>query len=136
MSRFRAYVGIAAGILLVASSGAHSLLGWPQLAARLVSANAPDDLIHGLAIGWHFGGVAMLAFGCIAISAFAARLRGRAVPPGPVLCIAVAHGLFGAVAMVDAGFDPFFLIFIVPAGMLLFAAGSGRRESESGAMRP
>ena len=134
MSRFRSYVGIAAGGLLVASSAAHSLLGWPQLAARLASASVPDDLVHGLAIGWHFGGGAMLVFGCIAISAFAARLRGRAAPMGPVLCIAVAHGLFGAVAMVDAGFDPFFLIFIVPAAML-FWAGGGRREAGSGAGR-
>ena len=62
MNRARSILGIVAGVLMIASAAAHSLLGWPQLRAELVKARAPGDLVQGLAMGWHFGGAAMVTF--------------------------------------------------------------------------
>ena len=67
MSRFRTILVVAAGLVLIASSAAHSLLGWPQLLVNLHSARVPLDLIGGLAMGWHFAGVAMLTLGLLAL---------------------------------------------------------------------
>ena len=69
MSRLRTTFVVAAGLVLIASSAAHSLLGWPPLLARLTAENAPLDLISGLAMGWHFAGLAMLTLGPLAAAA-------------------------------------------------------------------
>ena len=68
MSRLRTALVVAAGLVLIASSAAHSLLGWPSLSARLAAPHAPADLIAGLAMGWHFAGLAMLTFGLLALA--------------------------------------------------------------------
>lgn len=85
MTRVRTVLGLIAGAILVLSSAAHSFLGWKALQARLVTAQAPSDLIQGLAIGWHFAGAAMLAFGIIVLAIFAKRLRGEVVSSLPAL---------------------------------------------------
>ena len=72
MSRWRTVAGLIAGVLLILSSAAHSLLGWKVQRAGLEAARAPADLI----LGWHFAGVAMLTFGVIAIVLAAAAGRG------------------------------------------------------------
>lgn len=114
-------LGLIAGAILVLSSAAHSFLGWKGLRARLVTAQAPPDLILGLATGWHFAGAAMLAFGLIVLAIFVKRLRGEAVPTLPALIIAILYLISGAWAMV-ATRNPFFFIFIVPGLMLAVAA--------------
>lgn len=130
MTRWRAVLGLVAGAILVLSSAAHSLLGWPQLRTKLVAANTPTDLVQGLAVGWHFGGAAMLAFGCIAIALFVKRLRGQTVSPFPALIIAILYIGFGVGALSVSNLDPFFLIFIVP-GVLLALAVSGEARQRS-----
>jgi len=50
MSRLRTLLVVAAGLVLIASSAAHSLLGWPHLLVRLTEEHAPLDLIDGLAL--------------------------------------------------------------------------------------
>jgi hypothetical protein len=122
MQRARTVVGLIAGVILVLSSFAHSLLGWPQVRFRLDQAQAPADLITGLAIGWHFAGVAMLAFGVIVILLFTSLMKGRTVAILPALLIAVCYLAFGVWALVASNMDPFFLIFIIPGSMLLFAS--------------
>lgn len=127
MSRVRPILGLAGSAILLLSSAAHSILGWRAMGGRLAGTNAPPDLITGLGIGWRFGGVAMLVFGIITARVFVARLRGEAlrgeaVSGFPVSLIAVAYLLFAAWAAVATGFDPFFLIFVVPALLLLAAA--------------
>ena len=120
-NRLRVVLGSVAGVILVGSSAAHSLLGWPQLGAGLASAGAPPDLITGLAIGWHFAGAAMLVFGVIVIRLFA-DLRRRRVPLWPALVIAVVYLAFGAGALAVSDMNPFFLVFIVPGLLLLLAS--------------
>ena len=121
MNRLRIALGLLAGVLIVISSAAHSLLGWKQLGLALGGIQAPHDLVTGLSIGWHFAGAAMLAFGCIVIVTFTDALRGRPVSFRPVAFIALVYLLFGVWALRASDLDPFFLVFIVP-GLLLAAA--------------
>ena len=125
MSRTRSILGIVAGVLMVASAAAHSLLGWPQLRAELAHAGITGDLEQGLAVGWHFGGAAMLAFAAIVLWTFFRRLGGRDAPLVPPAIVAAAYLAFGAGALGVTG-DPFFMVFIVP-GLLLAAASFPRR---------
>jgi hypothetical protein len=120
MSRPRIVLGIFVGAIIVASSAAHSLLGWPQLGARLVATQAPVDLITGLRIGWHFAGLAMFTFGAIVIWTFHNYLMRHAVPLRPAQIISLVYLIFGLWALVVSRFDPFFFIFIVP-GLTLVA---------------
>jgi len=129
LSRTRSILGILAGVLMIASAVAHSLLGWPQLRAQLAQSSVPDDLAQGLAAGWHFGAAAMLTFAGIVLWTFFRRLQGRAAPLVPPAIISAAYLAFGAGALAVMG-DPFFLVFIVP-GLLLAAASFPRRDSAS-----
>ena len=122
MGRAREVAGFVAGIMMVLSSAAHSLVGWPQMRTRLEAAQAPPDLVLGLSIGWHFGGVVMLTFGAMVVAAFFGRVRGRVVSLAPAFLIAVVYLAFGAWAVLVSG-DPFFLVFIVPGLLLAFASG-------------
>lgn len=120
MSRLRTILVVAAGLVLIASSAAHSLLGWPPLLARLTAENAPLDLISGLAMGWHFAGLAMLTLGLLAIwlASVAQRSVGVRVPVG---LIGVAYVGFAAVTAAAFGFDFIEIVFLTP-GVLLTAA--------------
>jgi hypothetical protein len=120
MSRPRIALGIFVGAIIVASSVAHSLLGWRDFGARLVATQAPADLITGLKIGWHFAGVAMFTFGAIVIWTFENHLRERPVPLRPAQIIGLVYLAFGLWALAVSRFDPFFFIFIVP-GLTLVA---------------
>lgn len=120
MSRPRISLGIFLGAILVASSAAHSLFGWPQMSARLSATQAPADLIAGLQIGWHFAGLAMLTFGSIVIWTFSNYLRNHPVSLRPAQIIALVYLSFGLWALAVSRFDPFFFIFIVP-GLTLVA---------------
>jgi hypothetical protein len=121
VSRIRAVLGLVGGVMLVASSGAHSLLGWPQLEKSLLQQNVAADLVQGLEIGWHFGGVSMLVFGVIAIWLFSEVLRGRDTSLRAPLLTGLAFVAFGCWALGVSDINPFFIVFIVP-GLLLLAA--------------
>jgi hypothetical protein len=121
-------LGLIAGIVLILSSAAHSLLGWPQVRTELAAANVPADLAFGLKAGWLFGGVAMLALGIITTAFFAGRLRGDAVSSLVPGVIAAVYVVFGGWALVANGFNPFFLVFVVP-GILIALAASARRPA-------
>ena len=129
MYRARMIVGLIASLLLLASSLAHSLLGWPQLTAELAKAGAPPDLVTGLKIGWHFAGAAMLAFGVISAWHFVDALRRRAVSLRPIVIIALVYLAFGTWALLASDLDPFFFfVFIVP-GVLLLGASWGMERA-------
>ena len=130
MHRTRLALGFAAGAVLVASSAAHSLLGWPALRAALERTHAPAELVTGLAIGWHFAGVAMLTMGGVVLGLFAAAARGRPVPLWPARLVALAYVAFGAWALAVSGRDPFFLATFVAPGLLLGAAAWPRGAAE------
>jgi hypothetical protein len=127
MRQFQNLLGLLAGAMLVLSSAAHSFLGWKQMQGALAATNAPPDLVQGLRIGWLFGGVAILTFGCVALAVFGNAFRGAAVSRLPTLLIALAYLAFGIWALVTSS-DPFFYIFIVP-GALLALASSPQRAS-------
>ena len=122
MTRVRAILGLIAGVILVLSSAAHSLLGWKHLRTELSGALIPPDLVLGVAIGWHFGGVAMLTLGCIVISSFLKQLKGESVSSFQALVVALACLGFGTWALVVSQLNPFFLIFIVPGVLLTVAS--------------
>ena len=122
MTRLRAVLGIIAGAILILSSAAHSFLGWKQMRMALAKVQAPSDLVLGVAVGWHFAGVTMLAFGCIVISLFLRRLRGENVSSFPALVVALAYLGFGAWALKASHLNPFFFVFIVPGVLLAIAA--------------
>ena len=128
MRQFQNVLGLLAGAILALSSAAHSILGWKQMQSSLAATNAPPDLVQGLRIGWLFGGVAILTFGCVALAVFSNRLRGRAVSLVPTGLIALAYLWFGAWALVTSG-NPFFYIFIVPGAMLAIASIPVRGEA-------
>ena len=54
MKRARLVLGVVAGLMLLASSAAHSILGWKSLAEQLANTNVSSDLLTGLRIGWTF----------------------------------------------------------------------------------
>ena len=124
MTRLRAILGIIAGVLMLLSAAAHSLLGWKALSAELAKTNAPADLVQGLAAGWHWGGAAMVGFGGTVLWLFARGFRGLPVDPTPARIIAILYLAFGAGAIAMTG-DPFFMVFVVP-GLLLAIAAFGR----------
>jgi hypothetical protein len=129
MTRVKDVLGAIAGAILVLSSGAHSFLGWPSLRTALVAAQTPEDLLRGLAIGWHFAGASMLAFGVIVLAIFAARLRGNDLATWPAAVVAVLYVAFGVAALVASNFELFFLIFVVPGVMLAVASRLTPRAS-------
>jgi uncharacterized membrane protein YhaH (DUF805 family) len=103
-------------------------MGGKAMASQMEAAHVPLDLSRGLLVGWHFGGVAMFAFGIIAVTVFAKRLRGESVSALPAVVIGLAYLGFGIWALAISGLNPFYIIFIVPALMLL--AGSSGRTSQ------
>jgi hypothetical protein len=123
MKRARLFLGILAGVILLASSVAHTWLGWNSLAERLARTNVPPDLQAGLHIGWTFGGAAMVILGFVAVTTFVDRLRGGRAPLSQVIAIAIVYMAFGAWAIAESGGDLFFLgVFVIPGAMLGIAA--------------
>ena len=122
MAKWRIVVGLVVGVLFVVSAAAHSLLGWKELGAGLAKVSAPPDLARGLAIGWHFGGAAMLAFGVIVILLFLEARRNPAVSLRPALVIGATYVVFGDAAFFLGAFNPFFFLAFILPGLLLVAA--------------
>ena len=119
MTLIRALVGVIISCMLLASSAAHSLLGWPPQKAELVAARASPYLISRLAMGWHFAGMAMFVFGAIAVYTFVMRLRRRPVSLWPVWLVAAGYIAYGAAALALQGGDAFFLFTFLMPGILL-----------------
>ena len=128
MKRARLILGIIAGVMLLASSVAHTWLGWQSLSERLARTNAPPDLVAGLHIGWAFGGACMVILGVIVIATFVGRLRGAKPPLLPIGVIAVVYMAFGAWSIAESGGDLFFLgVFVIPGALLGIAANGHDR---------
>ena len=100
-----------AGLLMLASAAAHSVLGWRGMSQALASIQAPSDLTSGLATGWRWGSVAMVAFGLIVLLGAVRLRRGDTSLNTPVLIIAAFYFMFGVGAIVALG-EAFFLLFV------------------------
>ena len=118
-SRLSTIAGVLGALLMLVSAPAHSLGGWPELQSQLTRVNASADLVLALQIGWHFAGIAMAAFGLLLLHHVISRARGAAGSDVPAWTIGGLYVLFGVTALVVSGFDPFFLVFIVPGGLVL-----------------
>jgi hypothetical protein len=128
MTRARLILGVIAGVMLLASSAAHAILGWKSLAEQLANTNVSSDLLTGLRIGWMFGGAAMVVLGFIAVTTFVDRLRGGKAPLSHVIAIGVVYMAFGAWALAASGGDMFFFgVFVIPGALLGIAANGHSR---------
>jgi hypothetical protein len=128
MKRARLILGIIAGLVLLASSVAHTWLGWKRVAERFAHTNVPPDLQASLRIGWTFGGACMVILAFVTITTFVDRLRGGKAPLSHVIAIAIVYMAFGAWAMAESGGDLFFLgVFVIPGALLGIAANGQDR---------
>jgi hypothetical protein len=127
MSRLPRVLTIVAAVILILSSGAHSLLGWPAVRAKLADANVPAELVGGLAMGWHFAGLAMLVLGVVVLWLLAEARRSAANVALPLQIIGGAYELFAIGCFALLGWDPFLLTFLVPGTLLSVAAALMRR---------
>lgn len=117
----RATVGILAGTMMIASGLLHSILGWNELRKAFSQTPVPSALVDGLAVPWHFAGMAMIAFGAIAVWSFVTLLRAGQAPMGAARIVATVYVVFGGIGLVAIAADPTFLLFIVPGVMLMGA---------------
>jgi hypothetical protein len=122
MQKSRDALGLLAGLMLVVSSGAHSILGWRGLRSELADTKVPAELMLGLQIGWQFGGAAMLMLGVVLFVTFSQRLRGTNTPLLLAKAVAVTYLVFGAWALGASGGDLFFLVFLIPGAFLAMAS--------------
>lgn len=122
MTRWRLMLGAAASVLLLLSSVAHSLMGWPELRIQLEVAGVIPDLMRGLQVSWQFGGMAMFTFGLILLKVFSDALRGKPFQPDAARIVGSVYVFFGVWAIVFIERNPFYLVFVVPGVMLLVAA--------------
>ena len=132
MPRLPRALTLVAAVIVLLSSGAHSLLGWPGLRTQLAAANAPAALVDGLAMGWHFGGLMMLVTGIVIIWLVKIARDGRINVWLPLFVIGIAYELFAIGCAVLLGFDPFLFVFLVPGALLSCAAAmmmARRREA-------
>lgn len=113
-----------AGTGMVLSAFAHSLLGGPALGAELAKAGASPDLQKSVAVGWHFGGGAMLALGLVVLGQFVGRAEGYAPDRRTLALIAAFYLGFAGWALAISSFNPFFVVFLLPGLLLLQAARS------------
>lgn len=120
--KLKSGLGLLAGVLLIMSAGAHTILGWKSMSERLAHTNAPPDLVQGLQIGWTFGGPVMLVFAMICFNVFWKRFRGDRVSTFAPALIAVSYIGFAAWAARVTGGDPFFMLFLVPGVLIAIAA--------------
>jgi hypothetical protein len=128
MSRLPRVLAIIAAVILVLSSGAHSLLGWPALRAKLADANVPAELVGGLGMGWHFAGLAMLVLGILVLWMLTESRRSGANVVLPLQIIGGAYELFAIGCFALLGWDPFLLTFLVLGTLLSVAAALMRRR--------
>jgi hypothetical protein len=117
----KSVLGLVAGVILMLSAGAHSILGWKAMSEQLARTNAPPDLVQGLRMGWMFGGPVMLVFGLLCIATFLKRFRGEVAPLLAPVLISITYIAFAAFAAISTGGDPFFMLFLVPGVLLAIA---------------
>jgi hypothetical protein len=128
LSRTRCYIGLLTGVLLILSSAAHSLLGWPPQREALLANHSAPELVFNLGIAWNFGGVAIFTFGCITLATFVRALRGRTYSLMPTALIGITYLAFGVAACV-IGQSLGFLVFVVPGLLLVFVSLAGRARA-------
>jgi len=114
------------GLIFILSSGAHGILGWKMVHQALLDAGTPVDLVDTVRLGWHFGSVAMAAFGLIVLNEWSLMGGGGGlVRPGVV--VAVTYILFGAASTLASGFSLHFVFLFALPGIILYVGLLPRR---------
>jgi hypothetical protein len=126
MARLLVLVG---GVSILLSSIPHALLAWPPAVERLQAAGVEADVIAGLAVGWYFGSVAMVALGGAALACAPHVATARFAWRVP-LWIGLVYGAFGAAAVAGRGARPQFFLFVASGALLVAGALIGRRAAE------
>lgn len=122
--KLRAYLGLAAGMFMLAGAAAHALTGFLPFQVAFEAAGVPFGVITGSYIGWIWGSFAMTAFGLMTIIESSRALR-EGPYSRPVLWLAGgAYVVFGAWALGISGFNPYFVFFVV-VGLLPIPAAIG-----------
>lgn len=115
------YVVGLASVLIFLSAFAHALAGWPALRQAL-GASVDPDVLGAIGVGWHFGSVAMAAFGMLGLTSVWQARRGYVQARWVPITIGVAYVVFGGAAVLVRGAGPHFLTFIVLGGLLFGGA--------------
>jgi hypothetical protein len=101
-----------AGTFMLLSAGAHAILGWEAQRESLGVLGTPADQVARLSAGWHFGSVAMAAFG-IAMLICGFRLKRRDYSGiAMVRIVAAAYVIYGVAAYITFDYEPSFLGFV------------------------
>jgi len=127
MNRSRDGLGLIGALMLIVSSGVHSILGWRGVQGELAVANVPGDLMLGIQVAWQFGGAAMLTLGVVLLLIYRQRLRGEAASVMLARAVSMMYLVFGAWALGATGGALFPLVFLIPGAFL--AMGSMYRVS-------
>lgn len=125
IGRGRLFSGYAAGTIMILSGLVHSALGWPALVTTLSSAQVSAPIAAGLAVPWHFAGLAMVTFGIVAIVELSTAARAHGASLRGVRIIGGAYVAFAVAGAALIKVDPTFLIFLVPGLLLLLASAPG-----------
>jgi hypothetical protein len=120
--KMRAWLAMFGALVLFASAAAHGLIGWPMLRAELSKAAVDRETIGALGVGWIWGSVAMLTFGCIAACAGWSMLRGRRDGVVAARIVGVAYVAFGVITFVLQDMNPHFLVFVGTGAVLVASA--------------
>lgn len=124
-TRVPVWIVLVTSVVVFLSAFAHAFLGWPALRPELEGRVDPD-VVGALGAGWHFGSVAMAAFGAIGILCALRMLRGETAFRLPPAVIGLAYILFGGGALVARGVNTHFLAFVLLGALLLGGAVAGR----------
>jgi hypothetical protein len=106
------WIGLFAGVALLAAAFAHYLGGWVGMEAALRSSEVPPEIVGGLWAGWLFGSFAMFFSGLIVLAEAIRQLRGQPACRWTVGCIALLYAGFGVTAWLVRDFNAHFLAFV------------------------
>lgn len=121
LSNVRYYLGLFASGIMILLGAVHSLVGWREFRRTTGVSDLPPPVLQGLAVPWHFTGLSMVAFGCVAAYAlYEARRGGGSLTPAVI--IGAAYVLFAVLCMALIKVDATFLMFLLPGALLLAAA--------------
>lgn len=114
------------GTLSVILAILHAFAGWPSISGELVSAGVDPGLVAGIAVGWYFGSVAMVALGMVVL-AVAGSVATNLWAFRVTLVVGLSYAVFGLGALLYRSPKPQFLAFAV-MGALIGGGGSRARK--------
>ena len=106
----------------------HALLGWPAMAQQLLASSVSPDIVAGLAVGWYFGSVAMVALGAVVLAA-ASHVASQTWAYRSAWFVGLAYIVFGLGAIVLRSGRPQFLSFVALGALIVGGALQARKAA-------